>query len=53
MRFRNSSHYFGRVTHAQRPITLKPATSKAFRVIKEHDALLTNSFPRVDSSAAL
>jgi hypothetical protein len=52
MRFRNSSHYFGRETHAQRQITPNPATGKAFRVTKEHDARPGNSFPRVDSSVA-
>jgi len=52
MRFRNSSHYFGRETPAQRQITLNPATGKAFRVIKEHDAVLNNSVPRVNSSVA-
>jgi hypothetical protein len=52
MRVRNSSHYFGRKTDAQRSITLNPATGKAFRVVVEPDALLANSYPRVDSSVA-
>jgi hypothetical protein len=45
MRFRNSSHYFGRETHAQYRITPNPATGKAFRVIEEHGRLRNNSFP--------
>jgi hypothetical protein len=43
MRFRNSSDYFGRVTHAQGLITPNPAIGKAFHVIKEDIALLYNS----------